>query len=105
MDQTLLAGVGNILATEALWRARLDPRSRSDLLSPGDVARVVRGLQAEIRKELSARSAGDEEGRDSFSAYGRAGRPCPRCGSSLVRVVIAGRTTSFCPHCQVRRPA
>lgn len=103
MDQTVLAGVGNILATEALWRARLDPRSRSDLLSPGDVARVVRGLHAEIRKELAERRAGYEEGREAFSAYGRAGQPCSRCGSLLARVVIAGRTTTFCPHCQVRR--
>jgi formamidopyrimidine-DNA glycosylase len=105
MDQTVIAGVGNILATEALWRARLDPRSRSDLLSQRDVARVVRGLHAEIRKELAARRAGTQEGRESFSAYGRAGRPCRRCRSPLVRVVIAGRTTTFCPHCQVRRDA
>jgi formamidopyrimidine-DNA glycosylase len=104
MDQTVLAGVGNILATEALWRARIDPRSRSDALSRGDVGKIVQGLSAEIRKELAARRpAGDDARDESFFAYGRAGQACPRCEASLVRVVTGGRTTTFCPRCQLRR--
>jgi formamidopyrimidine-DNA glycosylase len=102
MDQSVLAGIGNILATEALWRARIDPRSRSDALSHGDVARIVRGLQGIIRQELE-REAGGDGGIDVFSVYGRAGEPCPRCGSTLVHVVLGGRGTTFCKHCQVRR--
>jgi formamidopyrimidine-DNA glycosylase len=103
MDQSVLAGIGNILATEALWRARVDPRSRSDALSSRDVARIARGLRAEIEKELAQRSDdGEVEPASEFAVYGRAGMPCPRCGSPLVRVVLGGRVTTFCNHCQVR---
>ena len=104
MDQSVLAGIGNILATEALWQARIDPRSRSDALAPGDVGKIVRGLRWAIRKELAARDVAESEGWvDVFSAYGHAGEPCPRCGSTLARVVLAGRGTTFCKRCQVRR--
>lgn len=105
MDQTILAGVGNILATEALWNARIDPRSSSQALSHADVAKLARGLDKAIRQELTARDASDgDEWQDVFSVYGRrAGDPCPRCGSPIARVVIGGRTTTFCQQCQVHR--
>jgi formamidopyrimidine-DNA glycosylase len=98
MDQTMLAGVGNILATEALWNARIDPRSRSDALSTADVGAVVRGIRAAIRRELGIKPADVEQ-----RAYGRAGKPCPRCGTTIARVTLGGRTSAFCPGCQVRR--
>lgn len=104
MDQTILAGVGNILATEALWHARIDPRSRSNALTRADVGRLVRGLGKAIGEELDVRmAAGTDEWRDIFAVYGHAGQRCPRCGSTIARVVIGGRTTAFCKTCQVRR--
>jgi formamidopyrimidine-DNA glycosylase len=104
MDQSIIAGIGNILATEALWHARIDPRSRSRALSRADVGKIVRGLQTALRRELSARETSEnDEWLDVFSVYGHAGEPCPRCGTLLSRVVIAGRSTVFCKHCQVRR--
>jgi formamidopyrimidine-DNA glycosylase len=104
MDQSILAGIGNILATEALWYARLDPRSKSDALSRADVAAIVRGLKKEIRRELTAReTAKVGYSEDDFAVYGRAGKPCPREGATIVRVIIAGRTTAFCKACQMRR--
>jgi formamidopyrimidine-DNA glycosylase len=104
MDQSVLAGIGNILATEALWHAKIDPRSPSNALSRSDVAAIVRGLRTAIRRELKTREASEPgHAHDIFSVYGRAGEPCPRDGSTLVRVVIAGRTTAFCKHCQVRK--
>jgi formamidopyrimidine-DNA glycosylase len=104
MDQSVLAGIGNILATEALWHARTDPRSRSDALSYADVKSIVRGLRTAIRRELRVGdTAGRREGSQAFSVYGRAGEPCPRCGSALVHVVLGGRGTTFCKQCQVRR--
>lgn len=104
MDQSVIAGIGNILATEALWHALIDPRSSSDALSRRDVDKVVRGLRAAIRSELATRdAAGDEEWADTFKVYGRAGKPCLRCGSTLVHVVLGGRGTTFCRKCQVRR--
>jgi formamidopyrimidine-DNA glycosylase len=104
MDQTALAGIGNILATEALWHARIDPRSRADALSRTDVGKVSRGLDKAIRDEIATRERSrDDEWRDVFAIYGHASAPCPRCGTTIGRVVIAGRTTAFCRHCQIRR--
>jgi formamidopyrimidine-DNA glycosylase len=98
MDQRVLAGIGNILATEALWTARVDPRSASATLSPSDVRAIARGLHQAIARELD-----DPEG--AFLVYGRAGEPCPRCGTRLSSVVIGGRTSVYCGGCQVRRKA
>src|SRR5579883_382746 len=107
LDQSVLAGVGNVLATEALWAAGIDPRSRSDALSRRDVAKIVRGLRAAIERDLARDRPGcGAEGASpegAHSAYGRAGQPCPRCGAPLVRQMLAGRSTTFCPRCQVRR--
>jgi formamidopyrimidine-DNA glycosylase len=105
MDQAVLAGIGNILATEAMWHARIDPRSSSDALSRADVGKLARGLKAALRRELAARegATGPDEWQDVFSVYGRAGAPCPRDGTPIARVVIGGRTTTFCKTCQLRR--
>jgi formamidopyrimidine-DNA glycosylase len=104
MDQSVLAGVGNILATEALFHARIDPRSRSDALSRAEIGKIARGLDTALRHELAAREkARADEFLDVFSVYGRAGEPCPRCRSPIARVVLGGRTTTFCKKCQVRR--
>jgi formamidopyrimidine-DNA glycosylase len=99
MDQTVLAGIGNILATEALFIARVDPRSRSDALLARDVGAIVRGIRAAIRRELRVKPAAEVEQR----VYGRAGKPCPRCATTIARVTLGGRTTAFCPRCQARR--
>jgi len=104
MDQTILAGIGNILATEALWHARIDPRSRSSALSLGDAKALVKGLRTAIDRELAARDVAEgADWRDTFFAYGHTGQPCPRDRTPFVRVVQAGRTTTFCKHCQIRR--
>jgi formamidopyrimidine-DNA glycosylase len=96
MDQTVLAGIGNILATEALWMARIDPRSASRALRPPDVRATARGLRRTIARELADRAT-------EFFVYGRAGEPCPRCGVPLASVILGGRTSVYCPTCQVRR--
>jgi formamidopyrimidine-DNA glycosylase len=108
MDQSLLAGVGNILATEALWTARIDPRSRTDALSPRDVSAIARGLRAAIARGLALQE-GDEpsyvqdaRAGNPFRIYGRAGQPCPRCRTVMKRFVLGGRGTTFCPDCQRR---
>lgn len=103
MDQTFLAGIGNILATEGLWYARIDPRSRSAALSRADVMKLARGLKRAIRKQLATREGPEDAWHDVFAIYGRSGKPCPRCGATIARTVIGGRTTTFCPRCQVRK--
>jgi formamidopyrimidine-DNA glycosylase len=108
LDQRVVAGVGNILATEALWSARIDPRARTDRLSARQVAALARGLRAAIAHGL-AQHAGDAPsyvqdagGDNPFRVYGRAGEPCPRCRATLVRIVLGARGTTFCPRCQPR---
>jgi|HubBroStandDraft_6_1064221.scaffolds.fasta_scaffold64237_4 formamidopyrimidine-DNA glycosylase len=104
MDQRVFAGVGNILATEGLWIARIDPRSPGNaLLLPADARTIARGLRSAIARELANRKQYADGRADSFFAYGRAGQPCPRCGTRLSKVVLGGRTTAFCSGCQVRR--
>jgi len=103
MDQTILAGVGNVLSTEALWKAKIDPRSRASAVSTSDLRAIARGLRWSIARTLAHHAKGDEGGRNPFRIYGRKGERCPRCGAELEQVTLGGRTTVFCPGCQVRR--
>jgi formamidopyrimidine-DNA glycosylase len=110
LDQRLIAGIGNIYADEALWRARLHPLRSSDTLSPDEVGR----LRAAIREALDAglrnggstlrdyRNAYGEAGTNQqhFAAYSRDGQPCERCGATIVRIVVGQRGTHYCPECQ-----
>jgi formamidopyrimidine-DNA glycosylase len=113
LDQTVLAGVGNIQSIESCWRARIDPRRSASALTRAEIARLGRAIVASIAftlkrfDELGAdRGDGDivyvEEDRRSnpFKVYGRAGEPCPRRDGVLRRIVQAGRSTFFCPACQ-----
>jgi formamidopyrimidine-DNA glycosylase len=103
MDQSVLAGIGNILATEALWHARIDPRSRSDALSRGEAGTLAHALLSEIQRELAVRAAAnDDDWQDVLAVYGHEGEPCPRCGATIERIVLGGRATAFCKRCQRR---
>lgn len=97
LDQRLLAGVGNIYAAEALWHARIDPRSPAAGLTVRDVARLLRGV-----REALGRATGDRyfRGGRRFAVYDRAGEPCLRCRTPISRIVQAGRSTYFCAGCQ-----
>ncbi len=113
LDQRTVAGVGNIYADEALWRARVHPLTPASNLGPDEVKAVhgaVRAaLNAGIRHQgstlrdyrLPDGSAGSEQ--DRFNVYGRAGDPCPRCGTPIDKIRVAGRGTWYCPSCQVYR--
>ncbi|HEU4673126.1 MAG TPA: bifunctional DNA-formamidopyrimidine glycosylase/DNA-(apurinic or apyrimidinic site) lyase [Candidatus Limnocylindrales bacterium] len=109
LDQTFLAGVGNIYADEALWRARLHPlRSASSLRRP-DEARLYRALRDVLTEAVEHRGSsiddytapeGDGEMQDRLDVYGRTGQACRRCGRPIRRVVVGGRATHFCSWCQ-----
>lgn len=103
MDQRVLAGIGNILATEALWMARVDPRSPGEALLSADARAIARGIRRAIARELTDPTGCANEPAGSFFIYGRAGKPCPRCGTHLSSMVLGGRTTVFCGACQMRR--
>jgi formamidopyrimidine-DNA glycosylase len=117
LDQTVLAGVGNIQASEACFRAQLDPRRAAASLTRAEVARLARAILASIRYTLArfaadGADAGDgaivyvEENRKAnpFKVYGRKGAPCPRCGAPLTRIVQAQRSTFFCATCLAPPP-
>lgn len=110
LDQTAIAGVGNIYAIEALWRARIHPLRSAGSLRPEEVQRLHEALRWVLRKGIrfggasrrDYRDARGEEGRmqHEFQAYDRAGEPCPRCGAEIRRTVVGGRGTFHCPRCQ-----
>jgi formamidopyrimidine-DNA glycosylase len=106
MDQAVLPGVGNIYASEALFRARVDPRRPASDLSRAEVRRLAVAI-VEAMREGIARQEGpeityvEEGGENPFLVYAREGEPCPRCGKGrIVRKVQAQRSTFFCPRCQ-----
>lgn len=110
MDQARVVGVGNIYASEALFRAGVDPRRPANALAPEELARVREGVRQVLREAiehrgttfLDYRDARGEEG--AFAArlrvYDREGQPCTVCTSPVRRVVQGGRSTFFCPSCQ-----
>ena len=110
LDQTFIAGVGNIYADEALWRARLHPLRAADMLTPAEVRRLHRAVRAVLRQGIANRGASfaDYVGADGepgdnaerLAVYQRTGQPCLRCGRPISRIVVGQRSTHFCPHCQ-----
>jgi formamidopyrimidine-DNA glycosylase len=108
LDQRLFAGVGNIQAAEALWRAKLHPARPAKSLKPAELKALVKAIDASIRYTLAAQDAPEieyvEEGGDNpFKVYAREGEPCPRCKTRIKRIQQGGRSTFFCPKCQARR--
>ena len=96
LDQGSIAGVGNLLADETLWRARLSPRRVAGELSTEELDHLRRQLRAATRDAI--REGGVHTGR-FVQARGRGGT-CPRDGAALERATIGGRTTYWCPVCQ-----
>jgi formamidopyrimidine-DNA glycosylase len=115
LDQRTVAGVGNIYADEALWRARIHPLTPAAALGPEEVKALYRGvresLRAGIRRQGSTlrdyRLPNGEEGgaQHEFKVYGRGGEPCDRCGTPIDKIRVGGRGTWYCSSCQRRRPA
>jgi formamidopyrimidine-DNA glycosylase len=96
LDQGVVAGVGNLLADEILWRARLDPRRSAGELSAGELDQLRRAVRAAVRNAI--RHGGAHTGR--LNPHRVPGGRCPRCGTPLERATIGGRTTFWCPACQ-----
>jgi formamidopyrimidine-DNA glycosylase len=111
MDQRVVAGVGNIYATEALWLAGIDPSRVARTVSGDEAARLFDALRGVLTAAIAARGTSFRDYRDAsggrgqfvaqLRAYGRAGLPCPRCGHRLIGThAIDGRATVFCARCQ-----
>ena len=112
LDQSVVAGVGNIYADETLWLSRIHPEQAANSLDAAQIQRlhdnIIDELAEAIRlKGTTVHSFVDAEGesggfQDKLQVYGRKGEPCSRCGTPIVKIKVGGRGTHFCPHCQVR---
>ena len=122
LDQSLVAGVGNIYASEALFRAGISPRQSARRLKPEQVRRLWRAVRRVLVEAIACGSTiplnhGAAIGRDRVFYFGRAvdavdyyaerlrvydrdGEPCVRCGAAIKRITQAARSTFYCPHCQ-----
>jgi formamidopyrimidine-DNA glycosylase len=93
MDQAVVAGIGNLLADEALWRARIDPRRPAVDVTGEELDRLWRSVRAATRDAI--RLGGAHTGR--VIPFRRWGASCPRCGAEMSRATVGGRTTWWCP--------
>ncbi len=110
LDQTFIAGIGNIYADEALFYAGIRPTRRSDTLTPGDItalhAAIRRVLAMGIEREGASIStyvkADGEKGdmQNAVAVFRRTGQSCYTCGRPIERIVLGGRSTHYCPYCQ-----
>jgi formamidopyrimidine-DNA glycosylase len=114
LDQRAAAGVGNIYADEALWRARIHPLRPAGSLTREELAALRKGIRQALemgiaRQGATLRDYRDPDGRrgrmqDDFRVYGRAGEPCHRCGTPIEKTRAGGRGTWYCPTCQPLEP-
>jgi formamidopyrimidine-DNA glycosylase len=111
LNQTVLRGVGNIYADESLWRAKIHPAKLGASINKKQAAVLHRALQAILKKAIVMRGSSianfvDGEGKPGeyqqhHRAYGREGEKCYRCGAIIRRAIVAGRSSHFCPKCQI----
>jgi formamidopyrimidine-DNA glycosylase len=110
LDQSILAGVGNIYANDGLWLARIDPRRKANSLKLKEINKLRESLCIVLKRGLTVGGASDNTYRDfygerggyqdEFLSYGRTGEPCNRCGTKLKRIVVSGRGSWICEKCQ-----
>jgi formamidopyrimidine-DNA glycosylase len=111
LDQTLISGVGNIYADEALWRAKLHYARATDRLRRPEIDRLLAAVREVMAAAIAAGgtsfdalyvSVNGESGwfDRSLEVYGRAGEPCSRCGTPIARRAFMNRSSYYCPHCQ-----
>ncbi len=112
LDQRAVAGIGNIYADEALFRAEVHPLRAAGRLTPAQYDLLAAAIQEALQAGLDAGGATIDDFRhpdgrygsfqDEFLVHRRAGEPCPRCGNEVEKIVVAGRGTYLCGRCQTR---
>ena len=110
LDQSRVAGIGNIYSCESLWHARLDPRRRANTLQPREARRLHKAIVSVLVRALECCLHPAPDFRNPewwfqgleniLRAYGRDGKPCRRCGDLIQRISQGGRSTYFCGRCQ-----
>jgi len=110
MDQTLVVGVGNIYASEALFRTKLSPKTPANKIPSAKLTELIKNIRTVLQDSITAggstlrdyRRANGRIGKfqHSFDVYGKVGKLCPVCKSKIQQITQAGRSTFFCPKCQ-----
>jgi formamidopyrimidine-DNA glycosylase len=110
LDQSVIAGLGNIYVDESLYAAGIHPLSSANSLAAEQVGRLNRAIKRILRRAIRHRGSTLRDYRDAngqsgnfqqvHRVYARAGKPCLRCHTPIERIVLGGRSTHFCPHCQ-----
>jgi formamidopyrimidine-DNA glycosylase len=110
LDQRAAAGLGNIYADEALWRAKIHPLRPAGSLEAPELRRLHRSIREALRAGIARqgttlrdyRTPNGDAGsmQDELRVYGREGEPCPRCGAAITKTRVGGRGAWFCPRCQ-----
>ena len=110
LDQQVLRGVGNIYADESLWKAKIHPAQLGARIGPKEMSLLYRSLQGILKKAIVLRGSTISDFLDAAGSpgeyqlhhrvYGREGKACPRCKTKIRRIVVAGRSSYFCPNCQ-----
>ncbi|MEZ4462882.1 MAG: DNA-formamidopyrimidine glycosylase family protein [bacterium] len=105
MDQSVIAGVGNIAVSEVFFQLGLAPAIRAEALSKTQWQALADALDAFFKGVIAEHQSDDMQyvnqgGDNPFEVYGKLGQPCPRCETPIERVKVAGRSTYFCPNCQ-----
>ena len=110
LDQTFVAGIGNLYAAEALFRARIDPRRRADSLSLIEAKGLLHQIVTTLKNAIKYRGSSVDQyvkldGKPGgyvkyHRVYDRLGKPCPACRTPIKRIALGGRGTYFCPKCQ-----
>jgi formamidopyrimidine-DNA glycosylase len=107
LDQTFLAGLGNIYTDEALNLAKLNPLALSDSVTVRQAEALHEAIRAVLKEGIRRNGASFDwvyrGGEYHFRVYDRAGKPCPTCGTTIERIVVGQRSTHFCPTCQKLR--
>jgi formamidopyrimidine-DNA glycosylase len=101
LDQSVVAGIGNIYAAEALWLARIDPRARASSLRSREVTRLVSAIRRVLSRGRDGSGRYASAGSARLNVYDRERKPCRRCGTSIARMTQAARSTYWCPACQI----
>jgi formamidopyrimidine-DNA glycosylase len=109
LNQTFIAGIGNIYADESCFVSQLHPRRQVDTLSETDLTRLYQAIRWVLNRGIMLKGASLDEVyrggafQDHFQVYGRTGQPCVRCDAAIERIVLGGRSTHFCPICQAEK--
>ena len=114
LDQTIIAGIGNIYADEALWRARVNPEMLTSQMSRKLIERVINSsIDVMSEAVLQGGTSFDDlyinvDGKSGFfaqslAAYGKTNSPCFRCGTPIARIIVGQRSSHFCPRCQRKK--